>query len=308
MISILIPTYNYNIVNLVLELINQCNYCTVRYEIIVIDDASNNNQILLENNKLKDIPTVQYINLEQNIGRSAIRNRLAKIAKYETLLFLDADTFPSNSNFIKNYIKELNKNNYMIIYGGIKYTNTPPDYNKRLRWLFGKKREETDLKIRLKRPYKHTLTSNLMIKRALFNFISFNETIREYGFEDLVFIKNCKDHGYKINHIENPVYHLGIDNSILFIKKHHSSLKNLKFLIEQKIISYEDTSISKLYLQLSYLKLDYLLYNLHLLYHKILIKILISKKPSLHIFDLYRLGYFCKLFYSDTDQDVNNLD
>lgn len=41
MLSILIPTYNYNVVPLVLELQKQCLEYKIHFEIIVFDDGSN---------------------------------------------------------------------------------------------------------------------------------------------------------------------------------------------------------------------------------------------------------------------------
>lgn len=41
MLSILIPTYNYNVYPLVSELHRQCLECGIAFEIIVFDDGSN---------------------------------------------------------------------------------------------------------------------------------------------------------------------------------------------------------------------------------------------------------------------------
>ena len=89
MLSILIPTYNYNIFPLVTELVNQAKVLKIEFEIITIDDGSN--QFQIENHKINHLENCSYTVLSNNIGRSSIRNLLAKKAKFKWLLFLDAD-------------------------------------------------------------------------------------------------------------------------------------------------------------------------------------------------------------------------
>ena len=69
MISICIPTYNYNVTELVEELLAQSS--NLDCEIIVIDDASNPS-FVKENSALSD--RVNFVCLEQNVGRAKIRN------------------------------------------------------------------------------------------------------------------------------------------------------------------------------------------------------------------------------------------
>src|SRR5690606_33420534 len=105
MISILIPTYNYNVFPLVENLYQQCERENLEYEILVLDDASPNKKFKEENSKINKLENCSFQVLDENIGRSKIRNLLATRAKFDWLLFLDADTFPSNNNFIQNYLE-----------------------------------------------------------------------------------------------------------------------------------------------------------------------------------------------------------
>ena len=93
-LSILIPTYNWDCELLVKSLQSQCALLEIEYEIIVADD--NSHDIDKRNackKALENIPNCQFIQLEQNIGRAAIRNMLADISRYEKLLFLDCAPF-----------------------------------------------------------------------------------------------------------------------------------------------------------------------------------------------------------------------
>lgn len=81
MLSILIPTYNHNITDLVSELHKQAMETYVDFEIIVMEDGST--LFLNENKNVKVYENCTYIVHEKNSGRSAIRNQLVDEAKYE---------------------------------------------------------------------------------------------------------------------------------------------------------------------------------------------------------------------------------
>ena len=53
---------------------------------------------------------VSYKFLERNMGRSFVRNRLSEKAKYNWLLFMDADVSPKSNLYIKKYIDNIKIN------------------------------------------------------------------------------------------------------------------------------------------------------------------------------------------------------
>ncbi|HEX8017692.1 MAG TPA: glycosyltransferase, partial [Flavobacterium sp.] len=171
MLSILIPTYNYNVYNLVLELHKQCMELGITFEIIVIDDGSNTS--ILENEKINTLQYSRYEMLHSNIGRSKIRNLLAQKGNYQWLLFLDADVFPKNKNFISAYIQCIN-NEEKTVNGGLLYPEKKPERNKLFRWIYGKKREALPPEKRKKNPYLSFLTLNFLINKSVFEKVSFN--------------------------------------------------------------------------------------------------------------------------------------
>jgi glycosyltransferase involved in cell wall biosynthesis len=292
MLSILIPTYNYNVFELAKILNKQAIDSKIEFEIIVLDDGSI--KFHDENNKINELEFCSYEILKNNMGRSAIRNFLAKKANFDNLLFLDSDTFPIDNNFITNYCSQINKG-YEIIYGGIKYQNERPKKTQLFRWKYGFKREAISVEIRKKNPYLRLLTLNFMIKKTVFEKVSFNENIPNLRHEDTLFSYELKNHNIQVDHIENPVYHLGLDEFDVAIKKENESLIALKFLIENKLIPADYIGLSKLFYRLKKL---YLISACAFFYEKFqlfLLKNLASSDPSLFIFDLYRLGYLCKL-------------
>ncbi len=292
MLSILIPTYNYNIFNLVSILYNQCLLLEIKFEIVVFDDASE--LFHQENNSIKQLNNCSYTILEKNSGRSAIRNLLAKKAIFENLLFLDADTIPLNENFVSNYISKINLEE-KVIYGGIQYQKERPKENKILRWVYGNLREALSLKERNKSPYLSFLTLNFLIKKSVFEKVSFNENIPNFRHEDTLFSYDLMKKKIKIEHIENPVLHLGIDDTVAFLFKSEAAIENLDYLIVNNLMDYKYVKLSKLFYWIKKFKLRFIVSYFFKNHKEKLLKNSRSLNPSLFLFDLYRIGYFCNL-------------
>ena len=124
MISILIPVYNCKIVSLVNDLHNQASVASVPVEIIVLDDCSS--ELLRDQNKdVKKLTDVKFIELEKNIGRASIRNKLAGMAAYPTLLFMDCDSKVPDADYIKRYLPYCGKD--VVVCGGRIYRPVPPE-------------------------------------------------------------------------------------------------------------------------------------------------------------------------------------
>ena len=102
MLSILIPIYNFAVKELVNELSSKAESFNIPFEILCIDDKSKANYLEL-NKDLGKIKGVSYQQLENNIGRSAIRNLLSDKAQFDYLLFLDCD-ISIGHDFLKKYI------------------------------------------------------------------------------------------------------------------------------------------------------------------------------------------------------------
>lgn len=283
MLSILIPVYNYNALLLVNELVKQCNFSGITFEILSQDDASNSPENTL-NQEINSISNCSFFINEINLGRGKNINSLALKAKYDWLLILDCDTFPAQNNFIKKYIDVISDLKNNIIFGGIIYENKKPENNQLLRWIYGQKRETSSV-----------LTSNLLIKKEVFLQYPFDESITKYGYEDLCFFSVLKANHFEVSHIENSTYHLNLETSLVFLDKTKTALENLLRLYNSKKISSEESKIIKTFEVLKSLKLirfSAFLFNKN---QNRIERNLLSENPSLFLFDLYKLGYFCNL-------------
>lgn len=294
MLSILIPVYNYDTVSLVKELVEQCTIIGINFEILCQDDVSNST-VNTSNQSINLIPNCSFFINETNLGRGKNINTLAQKAKQDWLLILDCDTFPTQKNFIKKYVDATTNLKKETFFGGIIYKELRPEKDQLLRWVYGRKREALSLEQRNLNPNFTALSSNILIKKDIFLQFPFDETITKYGYEDLYFFKVLKENNFEISHIENPTYHLNLETSIIFLNKTKTALENLFFLYNSNKISDEESKIIKAFKLLEKLKL--ILFTIFL-FQKSRIKLdanLLSQKPSLFIFDLYKLGYFSSL-------------
>lgn len=296
MLSILIPTYNYNIVALVSEIHQQISTTNTPFEIICLDDAST--LFVAENQTITQFSNTNYEILSNNVGRSKIRNLLAQKAKYDWLLYLDADVIPKDADFIKRYLPFLN-DEIKIVNGGLEYQTEKPEKDKLLRWYYGKEREALSAEKREKSSYISFLTLNFLIHKSLFKEINFNEDIPNMRHEDTLFSYHLMQLQIPIKHINNPIYHLGLDTFEHAMRKEHESLFALKNLLEQHLIEWNYIKISRVFRLLQQLCLVQVVAFFHDKTRVFFLKNLASHQPSLFIFDIYRLGYLCKLYSSN---------
>ena len=288
MISILIPTYNHNVYGLVKELHSQFTDTESVFEIIVIDDGSNS-PLNKENEFINDLPNCKFKALKSNIGRSAMRNLLASDAGYDSLLFIDAGSFPKSKSFIKDYLPHINND---VTIGGATYLETPPKKPFKLRWLYTKEREHNS---NLNNNKPVIGAANFLIKKRLFKPYQFDESIKRYGCEDVVFFDQLIKNQITITHINNPIIHDAMDSADEFITKTEIAVENLIDLIEQEKIEKNRYRVSRLYYSLKKVGLDGAISLVFRVSKKLLIKNFNSSQPFIFLYDFYRLGYFCTL-------------
>jgi hypothetical protein len=297
MLSINIPVYNYLVGDLVAQLSMQAEELQIKYEIRVYDDGSAN-EIKLQNRQIADKPNVVYVELEKNIGRSAIRNKMGFDSKFQYLLFIDADSIPLDINYLKNYIGNLKPG--QVLCGGTAYSQQKPtDPEKYLRWVYGTNREAISaLNRNCKKGFIIT-SNNFLIEKTVFEKIHFREDIKNYGHEDTLLGYDLFREGIEIFHINNQLEHTGLEDSAVFIAKTGTALKSL-FMIEKQILAGDKVFIQQVNFLNHFYRITKLLppVFLRLLYklsHRFIVRNLSGSNPNLFLFDLYKLGFYATL-------------
>ena len=299
MISILIPTYNFNCRPLVEELRRQATAGKYPFEIIVADDGSTFPYRKI-NAGIGEIDHCRYVQLQENIGPARIRNLLVSLARYRFCLLMDADTFPAGDSFIEKYAKSAQAGS--VVCGGFIYKRGINTGVCPLRLKYGIEVEEKDFNARNNDPYGRFISMCFLADKEIFQKVSFNEKMH-FGYEDACFGMELKEKHVPIIHIDNPVFHLSTENAEAYLCKIEQSIRNIVPHMERmrpcirllawqgKIEKYRLTGLVGLVFRLSR---PFLHHNLT------------GRHPSLHCFAFYKLGYLCRILAAGKRENRGN--
>lgn len=287
MLSILIPTKDYNCRILIEELSRQGERLNVPYEILLGEDGSSYESVE-QNRPLEQLPKCRIIEYRENQGRARIRNRLAEEARYENLIFIDSDAIVEKKDFLECYLAAMRSND--IVCGGLYHPVIIPSPDCTLRYKYEKNADKKRLAaVRERNPYYDFSTFNFAIKRTLFLSIRFDENIKEYGYEDTLFGHQIKALGHVIKHIDNPLLHTGLESNRLYLRKVEQSLKTL-YSIREDI---DTTPLLVAYRRLRKFRMVSLCAWMWRATNMVLYDNLMGETPSLFLFKLYKLGFYC---------------
>ena len=290
MLSILIPTYNYDCTALVRELQRQITDNRLVAEVIVMDDASPDEVLRKSNAVIDTLPDCRLVLAAENLGRARTCNRLVRLAKYEYALILDSDVFPKHDDFLLRYIEA--RNNADAVNGGQIMRENPPAPDCRLRYKYGCEVECHTVEQRMKAPYDEFRTLNILFRREAFMQTGFDEKFVRYGHEDTLLGKDWEAHGFTISHIDNPVYHDVPDTNEVFLAKTHNSLYNLR---EHRDVLQSHVKLLKLYSRLEQWHLTGIVAWGFGCIERLLLRNLKGRHPSLFVFNLYKTGFLCRI-------------
>lgn len=299
MLSILIPTYNYDITTLVYDLHKQLINAKIDFEIICLDDVSGEN--IRENNlKINKLPFTSYQLSSTNNGIAITRQLLTEKAKYAWIMLLDADTEIINDIFITNYLNAINSG-YDIIFGGFAYKNLKPHKDYLLRWKYGKQCEALCAQKRNANPYKVTIAANLLAKKETYKSFNLGSIGKQYAM-DYYFGALLKETNTKVLHLDNQVYHLGIEKSKKYLRKKEQAAETLLKLYRSNKIKLHANNLLYMYLNLKRFKLNYVFAALFTLF-KPLFKInLLGKYPNINALQFYKISYMCHYDFVNKNQ------
>jgi len=300
MLSILIPNYNQNVTKLVQQLNEQLKINGFVAEIIVGDDGSDR-PVYEINRHIGQLEDVRLIRMENQVGRAIIRNILAKEAQYNYLLFIDSDALVDSLDYLKNY--QIFLGDFEVVAGGVMYQDFAPENPKQLlRWKYGRKKEEKSAEKRKTDPYSSFSTFNFLISKKTFQSVQFDENIKEYGHEDTLFGYELLKRSIPIVHIDNPLLHTGLDENDVFLEKTRISLKNLNNIFVEMNFSKtfrNQVSLLRTYYFIKKFKLLVIAKLKFKLFRSFLENNLTGKSPSVWLFQLYKLGYYCSIADND---------
>ena len=293
MISVLVPVYNQDIKILIARLSAGLSRLEKGGEIIVMDDGSTE-EYLTRNGSIATLPGVRYIPLHKNHGRFKTRRFLAKAAAGEWLIFLDGDSVVTTDDFLRNYEKAIAEQAGVVV-GGRTYQPLPPeDQQLTLHWKYGTERESRHPG---KKHQPAFMTNNFMIPAWIFNQLKEGVAWEGYGHEDTWIGLLLEQAGIPVVYVDNTVIHDGLEPADTFIVKSKQALINLKKI--SAIVPPGDLArhvkLFRVYSRLKKWRLVWAPVILYSLLAGIIDRNLRSRRPSLKLFDLYRLCFFSSI-------------
>jgi len=294
-ISLLIPVLDYDIVALIHNMKSAMVKVPEFCEILIGDDGSSPEY--KEKYKSLEKEGIRVITSEKNIGRAAIRNRMAMEAKGDYLLFIDADvTLPGTAeSYILKWLSMMTLSR--VLNGGVLYPDAAPgDPDKLLRWTYGRGKEQRKASERNKHPHAGFSTFNVLIEKTIFDKIRFNEELKQYGHEDTLFGYQLKKAGIDILHIDNGLVHGGVEENRDFLNKTKLGIENLSKLydiVTDKKAFSETVRMLRLYNKLRHFRITRILAGIFIRYRDKMEIRLDSSKISLRLFNFYKMCMFC---------------
>jgi len=292
MLSVLIPVYNYNVTDLVNEIHKQLVASNIDFEIICLDDKSKKD-IIDSNLKIETLSNTNYRLSKRNNGIAVNRQMLVDQAIYDWIILIDADVELKNKWFITNYLEVLDKG-YDFIFGGFDYKKTSPKKSHLLRWKYGKKYEAILANSRNSNPYKVTIAANMLARKVHYMKLNLDSLGNNYAM-DYLFGALLKEHNEKVLHINNQVYHLGIEDSASYLRKKELAVETLLQLYHSKKIKQHSNSLLKLFILLKKTKMNYLPSLWFSVFNNSMRKNLTGNNPYLLVLQVYKMSYMCYL-------------
>lgn len=278
MLSILLPTYNDRCDGLVRTLAAQCASADgLAYEILVGDDGSTDQEVVASNRVINTIPGARFIERGVNVGRAAIRNWLACEAQGDWLLFIDSDMRISTDDYIIRYRDAARQWPRSVIYGSYTLAEDP-EHGLRYRYEAAAQNGAV----------RHFCSSNFMIRRDLFLAHPFDETWKEYGYEDVLFCKNMETAGIPVVHGGAPVVFTHWEGNASFMNKTEEALR---VLWRHRDIMRGCSRLLELALTIRQRHLTFPFLVFYKMFGHTLRQRLVNGRPSAKWFQFYRLLY-----------------
>lgn len=296
MISILIPTRDFDCFALARDLQRQCAELSTedsafQYEVIILDDGSTPAFYARLRSEVETLAGCRVVRAAQNVGRARGRNLLAAEARFGHLLFIDSDAQVCTPDFIRRYWAA--RNGADVVCGALRNPAPPPQRGHELRYRYEKAAERRrPATYRNAHPYDCFTTFNVMFRAGVFRTLRFDERCVDYGYEDALMGLMLRRHGFSIQHIDNPLVHTGIDTNREYLVKTETALRTLAHLGEPM---QSRAGAARLYTALRRYHLAPAAAATFRCLSSLLRRNLLSRHPSLLLFQLYKAGFYCQL-------------
>jgi glycosyltransferase involved in cell wall biosynthesis len=233
-VSVLIPFLRDDPADLLARLDTEAASLDGAVEIVVLDDGTNDAALtarLTAQVEAMALP-VRLITLPVNEGRAIGRNRLASAARGGSLLFLDSDMRPDTSRFLRDWADLAARDGPAVAFGGFSLLQAPTDARFAVHRAMAAKSECVPHAERAKQPEKYVYTSNLLVRRDVFEAEAFDSGFTGWGWEDVEWAMRVSQR-FPVVHLDNPATHMGLDTVAALAGKYEQSAPNFARMVRR---------------------------------------------------------------------------
>ncbi|HAJ04064.1 MULTISPECIES: glycosyltransferase family 2 protein [unclassified Brevundimonas] len=231
-LSVLIPFLRDDPAALLARLDAEASALGGAVELVVLDDGTGDAGLtaaLTRQIREARLP-VRLISLTANEGRSRGRNRLASAARGRTWLFLDSDMRPDRPDFLKAWVALVQKDDPAVAFGGFSLLQAPTDAQFAVHRALAQRSECLPVEVRRLTPEKYVYTSNLLVRRDVFESEAFDPGFTGWGWEDVEWAMRVS-RAHPVQHVDIPATHMGLDTVESLIRKYEQSAGNFARVI-----------------------------------------------------------------------------
>ena len=248
-LSVLVPFFRDDPVPLLVMLEREARGLGGAVEIVVLHDGSGD--ATLAGRAQAQVAAMKtpalLIDLAVNEGRAKGRNRLAGQARADHLLFLDSDMAPDAPDFLARYLALIRADAPPVVFGGFSVPDARPGGAFAFHIALALRGESAPAALRTLQPEKYVFTSNLLVRRDVFDAEAFDEGFSGWGWEDVEWgMRVARRFG--LLHIDNPATHLGLDTAAAIAAKYESSTANFARILArhpQVIMAYPSYRLAR---------------------------------------------------------------
>ena len=227
-------------------------------EIVVLDDGTDDAELtadLIAVIERMALP-VRLISLACNEGRSIGRNRLAEAARGGSLLFLDSDMRPDRADFLGVWVDLVKAQDPAVAFGGFSLLQASTEPKYAVHRAMATQSECLSCDERSKTPEKYVYTSNLLVRRDVFETEAFDSAFSGWGWEDVEWAMRVSRR-YPVIHVDNAATHMGLDTTAQLAGKYEQSADNFARVVSKHpdiIAGYPSFKAAKMLKRLPLLK------------------------------------------------------
>lgn len=201
-------------------------------EIVILDDGTGDPDLATRvEAAIAALPLpARFVRLDKNEGRSKGRNRLVSQARGDWFLFLDSDMLPDDPHFLRRWLDLIARARPPVAFGGFSLKQAPERRDHALHRAMAAHSDCLSAEARSVNPEKHVFTSNLLVRRDVFEAEAFDEGFAGWGWEDVEWGMRVARR-WPILHLDITATHLGLDTPASMAAKYEQSAANFARVI-----------------------------------------------------------------------------